>query len=102
MVLKYYEAQFGAERRDEMLAEASGGRFLGEYVRRMSTYTDDKLLESKESQEDWERLDDPNWSAARIREMRYQRSQRWRQFPKEQEEELPRLVSREREVFEAG
>lgn len=102
MVLKYYEAQFGAERRDEMLAAASGGRFMGEYVNRMSTYTDDKLLESKESQEDWERLDDPNWSSARTREMRYQRSQRWRQFPKEQEEELPRLVSREREVFEAG
>jgi len=102
MVLKYYEAQFGAERRDEMLAEATGGRFLAEYVSRMATYTDLKLLESKESQEDWERLKDPNWSSARIREMRHQRMERWRLVPSERDEELPRMVSRERVIFDAG
>ncbi len=80
-VQKYYEVQFGADRRDEMLAEAMAGRHLREYVQRLSVYEDLKLLEAKEMQADWERLDDPNWSRLWVSQEREQRKLRWELFP---------------------
>lgn len=101
-VQKYYEVQFGADRRDEMLAEAMTGRYLREYVKRLGVYDDLKLLEAKEIQADWERLDDPNWSGVRASQERDQRKRRWELFPEKKAVELPALVRREREVFDAG
>jgi TPR repeat protein len=101
-VQKYYEVQFGADRRDEMLAEAMAGGYLREYVQRLSVYDDLKLLEAKEMQADWERLDDPNWSRLRASQERDQRKLRWELHPEKKDVELPALVRREREVFDAG
>lgn len=101
-VRKYYEVQYGSARRDEMMAEALAGRFICEYVNRLAVYSDLRLLEVKESQDDWDRSADPNWSIARANEVRHQRKRMWELLPEKKAVELPALVRREREVFEAG
>jgi TPR repeat protein len=101
-VRKYYQAQFGPSRSEEMLSAAISGRFVNEYVKRMSRFSDFDLLKSTEINDDYRRLSDPNWDGVKVEMERERRNSRWRVFPEKQAAELPPLVSRERAVLGAG